>query len=120
MRTETAFDAPAGGNTRMLFLGDAALTDGFQLIGFETWADPTAEELDKVLEELLDSKRNAFIILDTRLSESSSPMLERVRRESRRILITVVPPLNDPDGFRCALDHRVNSLMSNGDLRSKG
>ena len=27
-------------HTRMLFLGEAALTDGFRLIGFETWADP--------------------------------------------------------------------------------
>jgi vacuolar-type H+-ATPase subunit F/Vma7 len=120
MRTDTQIDAQAGGNTRMLFLGDAALTDGFQLIGFETWADPTAEKLDKVLEELLESKGNAFIILDTRLAESSSPMLERVRREGRRILITVVPPLNDPEGFRCDIDHQVNSLMNNGDLSNKG
>ena len=120
MRTDTASDTQASGNTRMLFFGDAALTDGFQLIGFETWADPAAEELEKVLEELLDSKRNAFIILDTRLSESSSPILERVRREGRRILITVVPPLNDPDGFRCNIDHHVNSLMRSGDLTDRG
>lgn len=120
MRTESEFETQVSGNTRMLFLGDAALTDGFQLIGFETWADPAAEELEKVLEELLESKRNAFIILDTRLSESNSRILERVRREGRRILITVVPPLNDPDGFRCNIDHHVNSLMSNGDLENKG
>ena len=120
MRTDTESDTQSSGNTRMLFLGDAALTNGFQLIGFETWADPAAEELERVLEELLSSKRNAIIILDTRLAESGSPMLERVRREGRRILITVVPPLNDPDGFRCDIDHQVNSMINNGDLLNIG
>ena len=114
MRADTASDTQASGNTRMLFFGDAALTDGFQLIGFETWADPAAEELDKVLEELLDSKRNAFIILDTRLLETGSPVLERVRSEARRILIAGVPPLNDPDGFRCGIDQQVDSLLGSG------
>jgi vacuolar-type H+-ATPase subunit F/Vma7 len=104
----------------MLFLGDAALTDGFQLIGFETWADPSEEVLDEVLSELHESRRNAFIVLDTRLSESGSPMLERVRREGGRILITVVPPLNDPNGFRCGIDNQVDSLTGNGSLESKG
>ncbi|MCB1758529.1 MAG: ATPase [Gammaproteobacteria bacterium] len=106
---------PSSG-TRMLFLGDAALTDGFQLIGFETWSDPTREELDRVLQELLESRRNAFILLDTRLAKRGSPMLDRVRKEGGRILVTEVPPLNEPEGFHSSIDNQVNTLMGNGDL----
>ena len=109
-------DTTAGSRTRMLFLGDAALTDGFQLIGFETWADPSSEELDRVLKELLESRRNAFILLDTRLADGGSAMLDRVRREGGRIVITEVPPLNDPDGLHSGIDKQVNSLLGNGTL----
>jgi len=120
MRANSELNTPAVGNTRMLFLGDAALTDGFQLIGFETRADPSVEELDKLLRELLESGRNAFVILDTRLSQAGSQMLERVRSEGGRILITLVPPLNDPDGFHCDLDQRVNALIDNGGIENQG
>lgn len=104
----------------MLFLGDAALTDSFQLIGFETWADPAIEQLDQLLAELLESRSNAFIILDSRLSAAGSKLLEQVRNESGRILITLVPPLKDPNGFHCAIDQRVNSLLDSGSLESQG
>ena len=63
--------------TRMLFLGDAALTDGFQLIGFETWPDPSAQQLEQVIGELLNSRTNAFVILDCRLAEKNARILEQ-------------------------------------------
>lgn len=102
-------------DTRMLFIGDSALTDGFQLIGFETWPDPTAKQLERLLEELVDSKQNAFIILDSKLSESGSPMLQRIRAEGGRIVIAEVPPLNDPECFNCGIDNKLQTLMG-GDL----
>jgi vacuolar-type H+-ATPase subunit F/Vma7 len=119
MSADSKFRTP-GGDTRMLFLGDAALTDGFRLIGFETWADPDIEQLDQLLGELLESRSNAFLILDSRLSGVGSKLLEQVRNESGRILITLVPPLNDPDGFHCAIDQRVNSMLDNGSLENPG
>jgi len=114
MSAVTDFGTPVDSSTRMLFFGDAALTDSFQLIGFETWADPATEELNSVLEELLESKRNAFIILDSRLSAIGSLTLDRVRKEGGHILISEVPALNDPDGFRCSIDSQINTLMGKG------
>ena len=58
--------------------------------------------------------------LDTRLSEAGSPMLDRVRREGGRILLTEVPPLNDPDGFHCRIDRQISSLTGNPSLEKKG
>lgn len=101
--------------TRMLFMGDATLTDGFQLIGFDTVADPSPEELDRTLQTLIDEKQNAFIILDNRLSECGSPILERVRAEGGRIVITEVPPLNAPQQFHCKIDKQVRTLLGYAD-----
>ncbi len=97
--------------TRMLFLGDAALTDGFQLIGFETRADPTFEELEQVLRELVSGKHNALVILDSALAASGSLTLKKIRAEGGRIVITEVPALCDPDNFQCDIDDQVRSLL---------
>jgi hypothetical protein len=40
---------------RLLFFGERALTEGYGLIGFETFPDATVEQLDRVLTELLQT-----------------------------------------------------------------
>jgi vacuolar-type H+-ATPase subunit F/Vma7 len=100
----------------MLFLGDATLTDGFRLIGFETWSDPTVKELEQVLGELLDTKCNAFVVLDNRLSATDSDILRRVRSEGGRILVAEVPPLSAPESFRTDIDKDTQALLENGSL----
>ena len=97
--------------TRMLFLGDAALTDGFRLIGFETWPDPSTQLVEQVIGEILQTRANAFVILDCRLAEKNARILERVRAEGGRIVITEVPPLNEPDRFSSQIDKQVDSLF---------
>ena len=70
MSADSKFRTP-GGDTRMLFLGDAALTDGFRLIGFETWADPNIEQLDQLLGELLDE----FRALNPQMNQQRQPTI---------------------------------------------
>lgn len=98
-------------STRMIFMGDPALTDGFKLIGFETWSNPSTEELNWVLQDLVQSQQNAFVVVDRRLVERSSPMLRRVRLEGGRVVVTQIPPLNDPDCFNCEIDDQVKGLL---------
>jgi vacuolar-type H+-ATPase subunit F/Vma7 len=105
------YEADTGTTTRMLFLGDTVLSDGFQLIGFETLPDPSVGEMDRVLQQLLDEKCNAFVVLDTRLSASDSKVLQRIRGEGGRIIVTEVPPLNSPDCFHCEIDEQVRILL---------
>jgi len=97
--------------TRMLFLGDSALTDGFQLIGFETWPDPSVQQLEEVISELVNTRTNAFVVLDCRLAEKHSRILDRVRAEGGRIVVTEVPPLNEPDRFQSPVDRQVRNLL---------
>lgn len=103
--------------TRMLFMGDATLTDGFQLIGFETIPDPSVAKLDEVLRELIEQKHNAFIILDHRLSECDSQLLARVRSEGGRVVVTEVPQLHKPEEFHCKIDNQVRMLMGDTNMR---
>jgi len=101
--------------TRMLFLGSAALTDGFQLIGFETWPDATPDQLDQVLESLVEGQQNAFVIIDHDLARQECRMLDRVRREGGRIVITEIPPLNDPENFTGIIEGNVQALLGDSD-----
>ncbi|MES9858275.1 MAG: V-type ATP synthase subunit F [Sedimenticola sp.] len=102
---------PDHSSTRMLFMGDASLTDGFQLIGFETWPDPTVAELDQVLKKLVESKQNAFIVIDSELAQHNPAMLKHIREEGGRIVVTEVPPLNDPDNCDCIIDRQIQTLL---------
>ncbi len=104
--------------TRMLFLGDVALTDGFRLIGFETWSDPTPEVVEQILTELILARQNAFVILDSKLAMMESSALKKIRMEGGRIVITEVPSLSDPDNFHCEVDNKVRSLLGDHSITS--
>lgn len=80
----------------MLFLGDGSLADGFRLIGFETFPDPTPEDVDRIIRALLVGRGNAFVVVDDRIMRSGAPSLRQVRQEGGRIVITAVPRLNEP------------------------
>jgi vacuolar-type H+-ATPase subunit F/Vma7 len=97
--------------TRMLFMGEAAVTEGFRLIGFETWADPTQRVLDELLETLLDNRQKAFIILGPALAGCDSPLLKRVRAEGGHIVVTQIPSLAAADNFQCEIDDRLQLLL---------
>ena len=97
--------------TRLLFLGSRALAEGFALVGFETTPDATAGELDKVLQELLRERENAFIVIDQKLASAGSRLLPRVYDEGGRIVVVEVPPLSDPEGFRLDIDEQVQNLL---------
>jgi vacuolar-type H+-ATPase subunit F/Vma7 len=102
--------------TRMIFMGEAALTDGFKLIGFETWADPTQETLDQQLANLLRQREKAFIILGHKLASCDSLLLKRIRAEGGYIVITQIPSLSEPDNFQCEIDDRLQQLLG-GELQ---
>jgi len=96
-------------------MGEAALSDGFHLIGFETMVEPTVEELELILRQLVAEKQKAFVVLDHRLAACDSPMLQLIRAQGGRIIITEAPPLNAPDNFHCEIDAQLHMLLGSGD-----
>ncbi len=100
-----------GGRTRMIFMGESALTDGFRLVGFETYADPEPKAVEKLVRQLIARRENAFLVLDRKLAQQDIPAIRQVRREGGHILVTVVPPLAEPDCFHCQIDDRLQTLL---------
>ena len=98
-------------STRMIVLGSAQLTDGFKLIGLETYPDATPETLEKLLAHLVATDATALIFLEHALARASGAWLERVRNEGGRIIITEIPPLHAPGSYQPAVDDLVRSAL---------
>ena len=98
-------------NTRQLFLGDASLATGFRLAGFEVFPDADIAELERLLEQMQAARTPAFVVIDQELAESDSRLLQEIRREGGRILLTQVPPLTHPEQMRSSVDDRIQQLL---------
>jgi vacuolar-type H+-ATPase subunit F/Vma7 len=97
--------------TRLLFLGETGLAEGFRLIGFETHPDPSPAEAERIIRELSHTRERAFLIVDDRLMAADIPSLKRVRREGGRVLVISVPPLNAPPRLASEVTDRVSALF---------
>jgi len=97
--------------TRQLFFGDANLATGFRLAGFEVFADAGITQLEQMLTQLRAARTSAFVVIDQHLAESDSRLLEEVRREGGRILLTQVPPLTHPEQMKSSVDDHIQQLL---------
>lgn len=83
-------------DARLIAMGEAALTQGFALVGFETWPDADHETLAQVLDELVREDQRALVLLEPQLARCDCRQLHAIRAESGRIVIAEVPPLRAP------------------------
>ncbi len=95
---------------RNIFIGSPALTDGFRLIGFETLTDPDLRQLDQLLNELQRERQRSLLIIEQSVNQMGSKLLDQIRREGGRIVLSEVPSLNDPDTFQGELDEQLKKL----------
>lgn len=105
--------------TRLIFVGGQALTDGFLLIGFETLTDPDVAQVDRLISGLLEQRQNAFLVIEQSVNELESKMLQLVRSEGGRIVLSEVPSLKDPSCFHCELDQQIGKLMGGAQLAER-
>ncbi len=100
--------------SRMYFLGEAALANGFRLAGFHVYPNATEEQLEDLLHSLQEGRETAFVILDHTLYDSELEILAELRGEGGRILIAQVPPLQDPGAMHSPVDQRIAQLLGGG------
>ena len=105
--------------TRLIAMGSSALMEGFALIGFETWPEAGAGDVERVLTDLLRHRHRALIFLEPRLARSDGAMLQKVRNEGGRIVITEVPPLQSPEKYHPEVEDLVVSLLGGGALEER-
>ena len=112
-------DADYGQPTRMLFLGDDSLADGFRLIGFETFPSPEPAEVDRVFRDLIRAQAKAFAIVDDRIMAQDIPALAQVRREGGRIVVVAIPPVKDPPKLTSEVATRLQALFGTSNMTSR-
>lgn len=105
--------------TRMIALGSAALTEGFSLIGIETLADATPEQLENLLADLVRRQEKALVFLEHSLARSQGPWLRHVREEGGRIVIAEVPPLHTPGDYHPQVEDVVRAILGAQALEPK-
>lgn len=106
-----AVEATEESVTRLIVMGSAALTEGFALIGFETWPNAREEELDSLLGGLLDRRERALVFLEPYLARCNCAALQRIRNEGGRVVITEVPPLHAPGDYHPMVEELVLSVL---------
>jgi vacuolar-type H+-ATPase subunit F/Vma7 len=97
--------------TRILFLGADSLADGFRLIGFETYPNPSPEDVDQLFRDLRTSRDKAFVVVDDDVMRSGAANLERVRREGGRVVVVSVPPLAGPVVLESEVADRLAAMF---------
>lgn len=108
--------ASLASQTRLVFLGEQALADGFRLIGFETHPDPTPEHVDKRLRDLQRERARAFVIVDDALMQAEIPALQQLRREGGRIVVIAVPKLQADPQLHSDVAARLSVLFGSSNL----
>jgi len=98
-------------SARLVAMGSAALMQGFDLIGFETWPDADQETLEIVLEEMLRQRQRALLLLEPHLARCNCAALRMVRTEGGRIVMTEIPPLDSPGDYHPLLDDALNIAL---------
>jgi len=109
-----------GHPTRMLFLGEESLADGFRLIGFEAHPDPTPEEVERILRALERNRERAFVVVDDAVMRDGTPVLGQVRREGGRIVVIAVPRLTAPLQLSSDVAQRLTKLFGAATLGNGG
>ena len=107
-----------GNSTRMLFLGEDRLADGFRLIGFETYPNPDPQDVDRILRDLQRQREKAVVVVDEAVMSQDIPNLRRVRREGGRIVVIAVPALNAPPKLTSEVAARLAALFGAATLQS--
>jgi len=95
----------------MLVFGNAALVQGFALIGFEAHPDATPEQLEQALAQLHRSNATALVLVEHALAGEGGDWYRRLRNEGGRIVITEVPPLHAPADYHPAVEDLVTEIL---------
>jgi vacuolar-type H+-ATPase subunit F/Vma7 len=101
---------------RLIFMGSEALADGFNLLGFETFADASPEDVERLLSELLKRKQAALVFLEDKLVANPGAVFLRTRAEAASIIITEIPALNAAHNYRPLVEDLVARVLGSSTL----
>lgn len=95
----------------MLALGEAALVQGFALIGFEAYPDATPAQLESILAALHHTNATALVLVEHKLARQGGEWFARLRNEGGRVVITEMPPLHAPANYHPAVEDLLVEIL---------
>lgn len=104
---------------RMIALGSAALMEGFALIGFETYADPAPETVEKLLQELQRNQQAALVVIEQSLARNPGRHLLRAQSEGGHIVITEIPEIHMSGEYHSRVESLVQSILGHNALEAQ-
>ncbi len=113
---QLSLTAPA----RLIALGSSALMEGFELIGFETYPDPTAEIIEELFYELLRKQQAALVVIEQGLTQHPGRHLMHAQREGGRIIITEIPEILESASYHSRVESLVQSVLGSAALEIQG
>jgi len=104
---------------RLLFFGERALTEGYGLIGFETFPDATVEQARPRAHRTAADPRHRPRAARPARRASGQPHAAADPQEGGRILVTEVPSLRSPEDYHSDIDDQVSALLGGGTLEDR-
>lgn len=96
---------------RLMAIGNRALMDGFALLGIETHADISLAEIEGILTELSRNREHAMIYLQQDLARADLPILNQLRKEGGRILVSEIPDILSASDYRAPVDQLITRVL---------
>lgn len=101
---------------RLIAMGEACLTEGFVLLGFETYPGIEPAEMEQVLCGLITAKEKALVFMEQRLIAQAGKCYDRIRNDSGHVIIIEMPPLHAPQDYQPVVEDLVRRVLGPGAL----
>jgi vacuolar-type H+-ATPase subunit F/Vma7 len=101
---------------KIIAIGNAALMDGFALLGIKTYADASAEEINAVLTELVRNRERALVYLQQNLMSADIPMVQQLRTRGGSILICEIPDLHTAEDYQPEVEKLIGRVLGSSVL----
>lgn len=96
---------------RIIAFGDAALMDGFALLGIETHANPKAEAVETILTKLVRSRERALVFVQQELMTDAVPIVAQLRNQGGSILICELPALHCAEHYKPQVERLIARVL---------
>ena len=104
---------------KIIAIGNSALMDGFALLGIETYADASADEINAVLTDLVHQRERALVYLQQDLMSAEIPMIQQLRVQGGSILICEIPDLHTADDYQPEVEKLIGRVLGSSILEAR-
>ncbi len=108
--------------TRLIVVASSPVALGFGLLGIETVADATPEQLERLLDDLVAHQESALLFVEEKLARGEGTWLRYVRDESSNIVLVEIPQLHGAREHESALEALIRKALgrSSGKAHADG